>query len=232
MEQNKSRGTHFKLAILWLAILLLVSFWLTARGSSAPVSLAVMPQVPQEGQPVVATFRLDNPSSQPQLIRYQLYGNGELLKEGAAVIAPESGKSYQYAYENPLEMGEQLNFVVRTQGEGGNHEKAVSLPPYPPQVWSSFASLAAFSTSIMSSMSSSAIAASMPGTDAGPNIGLIISLVLIALLIFLELTRPVLGGRTIAVLGRLRIRFSTVTWILSIIFLGILYTTVVMILAA
>ncbi len=66
----------------------------------------------------------------------------------------------------------------------------------------------------------------------GLNVGIIASLVLIALLIFAELTQPVIAGRAVAILGRLRIRLSTVTWILFIIFMGIVYTMVVMILAA
>ena len=64
----------------------------------------------------------------------------------------------------------------------------------------------------------------------GLNLGIIASLILIVLLIFLELSQPAINGRTIAVLGRLRVRFSTVTWILFIIFMGIVYTKVVMIL--
>ena len=65
----------------------------------------------------------------------------------------------------------------------------------------------------------------------GLNIGIIASIVLIALLIFMELTQPVIAGRTVAKLGRLRIRLSAVTWILFIIFMGIVYTRMVMILA-
>ncbi len=67
--------------------------------------------------------------------------------------------------------------------------------------------------------------------DIGFDVGTFIVIVLIALLIFLELTGPVTQGKTTAVLGRLRIRFSTVTWILFIIFMGIVYTKVVFVLA-
>ena len=69
------------------------------------------------------------------------------------------------------------------------------------------------------------------GSDMGFNVGIITSIVLIALLIFMELTQPLVAGRTVATLGRLKIRLSTVTWILLIIFMGIVYTKVVMILA-
>ena len=121
--------------------------------------------------------------------------------------------------------------MVKTTSPLGSCEKIVSLPSYPPQVWSSFASFASFSTSVMSSMSTMTYYQSTFGSDMGLNVGIIAAIVLIALLIFLELTQSVVEGKTIAVLGRMRIRFSTVTWILLIIFMGIVYTKVVMILA-
>ena len=231
MEQDKDRGTAFKLAIVCLAILLMTSFWLTIRVSSEPVSLAVVPEVPRQGEPVLATFKLNNPTSQALVADYQFYANGELLKEGTATIAPNSNKTYQYAYANPLRMGEQLNFVVRTQSELGDYERVISSPPYPPQVWSSFVSFASFSTSVMSSMSTMTYYQTTFGDDMGLNVGIIAAIVLIALLIFLELTQPPIQQKTVAVLGKLRLRFSTVTWILFIIFMGIVYTRVVMILA-
>ena len=231
MEQSMKRSTHFKLAILWIAIFLLGSFWLTVRAASDPVSMTILPQAPREGQPVVATFKLNNPTAHSEATDYQFYADGELLSAGTAAMAPESTKTYKYAYENPLDTGEQLNFVVRTQSEQGNHEEVLSSPPYPPHVWSSFVSFASFSTSVMSSMSTMTYYQSTFDTNIGLNVGIILTSVLIVLLIFLELTQPVVMGKTVAFPGRLRIKFSTVTWILFIIFMGIVWTKVVMILA-
>ena len=70
------------------------------------------------------------------------------------------------------------------------------------------------------------------GTDIGLNLGVLFVVVLTGLLIFLELTQPMLRKKTIAILGKLRFRFDTVTWILFIIFISIVYTKVVMILTA
>ncbi len=228
MEPNKNRSITFKIAILWLAILLMGSFWLTLTTSSDITSLTVLPNVPREGEPVIATVKLNNPSSQTTTINYQLYTNGELTREGIASLPPASSKVYQYAYKNPLRLGEQLNFAVKITSPQGNYEQVVSLPSYPPQVWSSFVSFASFSTSIMSSMSSITYYQSTFGAQISFNLGLLFTLVLAVLLIFLELSQPLLQQRTIAVLGRLRLRFSTVTWILFIIFLGIFYTSVMM----
>lgn len=46
-------------------------------------------------------------------------------------MASQSGEAAKYAYENLLPMGEQINFVVRTQSEQGNYEKILSSSAYP-----------------------------------------------------------------------------------------------------
>jgi len=227
---DNRRGIKLKIVIIWLAILLMGSFWLTVRAGSDEVNLAVIPVVPREGEPIIATFKLNNPSPQAIRTEYQFYANGELMKEGATIIPPGSSKLCQYAYENPLPLGEQVNFVVRTKSPRGSHEKVVSLPSYPPQIWSSFVSFASFSTSVMSFMISSTYYQSSFGIEMGFNVGLLSAIVLIGLLIFMELTLPQLQEKSITILSRLRLRFNTVTWMLFIIFLGIIYTKVVLIL--
>lgn len=228
---DERKGLQLKITIIWLAILLMTSFWLTVKGTSDPVSMTVVPEVPREGEPILVTFKLNNPSSEPLDTRYQFYANGELLKEGATTIAPNSSKTYQYAYRNLLKLGEQVNFLVSTQSELENYERALSSPPYPPQVWSSFVSFASFSTSVMSSISTMTYYQSTFGNDMGVNIGIVAAIVLIILLIFLELTKPSLQQKTVATLGRLRLRFNTVTWLLFIIFIGMVYTKIALILA-
>ncbi len=230
-EPRKIVGLRFKIIIVWLGIVLLASFWLTIRGGSNPVSMAVIPQVPREGEPVIAIFKLNNPTSEVVVTSYQFFANGKLLKEGTTSITPGFGKTYRYAFKSPVPLGEQLNFVVRTKSEQGNYQILLSTPPYPPQVWSSFISFASFSTSVMSFMSTMTYYEGFLGANPGFNVGLLFSVVLILLLIFLELSQPLLEQKTILVLGNLRLRLNTVTWILLIIFMGIVYTRVVMILA-
>ncbi|MFC2059239.1 hypothetical protein ACFLTS_06365 [Chloroflexota bacterium] len=234
IRSNRDRARMLRLILVWMGIVLLGIFWLAARGNGDPVSLMVVPEVPRAGEPIIATFKISNPSSESLVTSYQFYANGELLKEGSATIAAGSGKTYRYAYGNLLDIGERLNFVLKTQSEQGNYEKVLSTPPYPPQVWSSFVSFASFSTSVMStsmsSMSSMSYYQATFGTDLLLNIGLLFTIVLITLLVFLELTMPLVKNKNLLVLGRLRLRFNTVTWILFIIFIGMLYTKVVMIL--
>lgn len=230
MEENK-KSIYFKIAIISLTILLVGSFWLSVRGSPNPVNIAIMPLVPREREPILVTFKLNNPLPVALLTNYQFYANGKLLVKGDTTIPYSSSETYQYAYKHPYQIGEQVNFVVRTQSELGNHENVLSLPSYPPQIWSSFVSFASFSTSVMSSMSNMVYYQTTFGDNMGFNIGFLITLVLISLLLFLEMTQPVIIDKTLTILGRLRVRFSTVTWILFIIFIGIVYTKVVMIIA-
>jgi hypothetical protein len=61
------------------------------------------------------------------------------------------------------------------------------------------------------------------------NIGVIFSIVLIALLIYLELTEPSLQNKSFKVLGNLRIRFARLTGILFIIFVGMVFTQIALI---
>ena len=230
-QTQQSVGLRFKIIIVWLGILLLSSFWLTVKGSSDPVSMAVIPQVPRQGEPVIAMFTLNNPSPEALATDYKFYANGELLKEGTTTLIPGSGKTYKYAYNDPLPLGQQLNFVVKTHSDQGDYQQSISTPAYPPQIWSSFISFASFSTTVMSFMSTMTYYNGSFGTNLGLNVGLLFSVILAALLVFMELSQPLIANKNVLVMGSLRLRFSTVTWILFIIFMGIVYTRVVMIIA-
>jgi hypothetical protein len=227
----EKKGIYTKIVIVMLSILLLGSFWLTMRTASDSVSMVVNPEVVKEGEPIWITFKLNNPSAESLTIDYQFFADGRLITGGASTIAPESSETHQLTYENALQIGEQSNFVVRTQSELGNHENIVSLPSYPPHIWSSFVSFAAISQTMMSQMTSMAYFESTLGSDMGFNIGVLITIVLIVLLIFMELTQSQIQRNSVTVMGRLRLRFNTVTWILFIIFMGIVYTRVAMILS-
>lgn len=230
MNKGKKR-LDFKLMIVLVGTILLSLFWLTSSAASGPVSLVISPSVPRENEPVVVTFKLNNPSSEASVTDYQLYVNGELLTEGTTTIAPASSESLRYSYDNTLNLGDQLNFVVKTQSEHGNYEKVVSMPPYPPQIWSSFVSFASFSTSVMSSISTMTYYQTTFNENLGLNVGIIIFLILIGLLIFTQLTQPVAEQHSIGVLGKLRGKFSIVTWLLFVVTMGFVYTALTMIMA-
>lgn len=232
------RITFFKTVMVWLALVLLGIFYLSMRESTDPVSISVMPEAPRLGEPIVVTFQLNNSKLDTQATNYQFYADGVLLKEGEASIGPLSSKTYQYVYNSPVEIGQRVSFVVKTSSGGGNYEKLVSIPAFPPQVASSFISFASFSTTVMSSMTTMTHYQGSFSTGGGLNVGLVMSICLILLLIFLELSGAAItdakdhagisGG--MITLQRFKIKFSTLTGVLFIIFMGIVYTKIVMLL--
>lgn len=167
---------------------------------------------------------------------YILYANGKALMSGRTELSPGAGRQFQYVYSNPLQLGEQVTFSARTQSGDEVNQNSVSIPSTPPQIWSSFVSFAAFSTSVMStsaissmSMSSMAYYDKSFGTNRALNAGLIISIVLIILLIYMELSEPLLAEKEMRIIGNLGIRASRLSRILFIIFVGMVFTQIAVI---
>jgi hypothetical protein len=231
-KHGQNWGLALKIATAWLCILMLVGFLVATRSATSPVTMSVIPEVPKSGEPVVATFNLNNHSDEPMTTSYQLYLNGSLVESGTTTIAPQASAKYQYACRNTLSRGEQVNFVLKTSSDRGDIDRIVSLPAYPPQLMSSFVSFAAFSTSVMSSMITMEYFNDAFGVSDGMNTGIIIAITLITLLIFLEVTQVIATRRKTAVIGSYRAGFAIMSTILFIIFVGMVFTRVVMIIAA
>ena len=228
-KANQHRGLVFKIVIFWLCIFFLVGFMIATKSSADPVTISVLPEVPKEGEPVVATFNIANPSDKSSTTSYQFYVNGRLVENGITTIAPGNTSKYQYAYGNTLQRGEQVNFLLKTSSEHGSIDKMVSLPAYPPQLMTSFVSFAAFSTSVMSSMISMEYFSDTFGSTSGPNTGIIVVIVLICLLIFLEFTQALTTGKE-TITSRFRVGFKHMSTILFVILVGMVFTQTVMIL--
>lgn len=227
-----NRGLLVKIVTLWLCIFLLIGFILTARSVASPLSLSVIPQVPRVGEPILVSFAVSNPDTKAVDAKYELYANGRLKQAGMLRIAPGESAKYQYVCASTtLQRGEQASFVLNASSPAGSFSRAVSLPAYPPQLMSSFVSFAAFSTSVMSSMISAEYFKNTFGTARGVNAGVMVTAVLIALLIFLELTQAVRGRGRFALLTAYRVSFSTLSAILFIIMLGMVFTTTVLIIS-
>ncbi|MFC1871145.1 hypothetical protein ACFLYF_01905 [Chloroflexota bacterium] len=230
-KYSQRQGLILKIGITWLCIMLLGGFFIATRAASSPVAMSILPEVPKAGEPVVATFNLNNPFEEPLATDFQLYVNGNLLESGTVTIAPGTSVKHQYAYRNPLERGEQINFALKTSSSNGEIDRIVSLPAYPPQLMSSFVSFAAFSTSVMSTMISTEYFNDTFGNTSGINAGIIIAMALVALLIFLELTQAIVIKRGTATIGIYRAGYGTISAILFIIVIGMVFTKVAMILA-
>lgn len=235
MTNSRERQLKFRVAIIWLVIVLLGTFYLTTLRSHDLASLAVVPEVPKPGQPVIVTFKLNNAAAVASTNNYQLFRDGQLLKSGTVVLAVNDSKQYEYIYPSDLAVGSNVNFLLKVQGSNGDYERMVTTPPFQPQLASSFVSFAAFSTTMMTSMASAAYYKSSFQQVAYVNVGLVCSLVLICLLIFLELFQAaasdhVSGGTVSRKIQRLAFDVSPLTWILLTIFIAMVYTRVIMIL--
>ena len=226
---SEYKGIILKMAIVWLSIFVVLSFFAATPRVADPVSMSIIPEVPKTNEPIVATFNIANPTDRASTTGYELYVNSKLVESGVATIAPRNSTKYQYAWKNTLEIGEQVNFVLRTNSASGNFEKRVSLPAYPSQLMSSFVSMAAFSTSVMSSLISIEYFDAAFGTTNSINTGIIVSLILVGLLLFLELTQAVTANTKTPILISYRTHFSTLSSILLVIFVAMVITKVVMI---
>jgi len=228
-EEKSERKLEIRILTIVFTIFLLVSIAISLQALSHPVTLSVIPEVPREGEPLVVTYKINNPSLQESTVQYQFFANGKLIEYGETKLVPLSCERHSYTYKNTLKLGEQVTFLVKTTSDKGEYEKVLSLPAYPPQIWSSFVSFASFSTSVMSSMISVSYYEGAFGSDPGLNVGIIFSIVLIILLIYLELSEPLIK-KVLTIIGYLRIEFSRLSAILFIVFIGMVFTKIVMIL--
>jgi hypothetical protein len=238
--RERTQKLHFRVVILCLIVLFLSGIYLSQHARADHISITVEPSVPKEGVPIVVRLSLNNPLQQNDLMDYALYGNDKLLSHGSTLLPPESTKQVVYVYPESPKQGERITFHVKTRSDLGNHEKTVNMPSYPPQVWSGFVSFAGFSVSLMGG--SIGLLGESQGfliptiefyssnfiEDDNLNVGLIFSLVLIVLLVFLELSEPI-ETKGFRIMG-LRIRFSKISLILFIAFTGMVVTKIVMIL--
>ncbi len=205
--------------MVWLAVALLGSFAFSMQALKDPVSMVVMPEVPKEGEPLIISFNLYNPGLTEETYTYELYINGEMVTQGQSPVGAMSSKQHKYIYQAP-NPGEQTHFLLKVETSEGLIQKTLSIPVYAPQVWTSFVSIASYS--MVSVDYNTAFA---PAKSA--NVGLIFTLVLIPMLTFLVLTEPYAG--TSNTLGRLNHRFSRLSAIMFIIFMGMVLTHMVMI---
>lgn len=226
---TQKSGYFSKILVTWFAVIVLASLLVSVHNAADPVSVSVFPEVPVEGEPLLVTFNLKNPALQATDASYQLYANGELVMEGSSALAPLATKNYQYTYVNPLELGEQITFDVRATVDGVIYDEYVSLPAYPPQVWSSFVSFATFSMSATDYMTTMAYYDQEIAGGSALNVGVIFSIVLIGLLIYLELSESGKSNKSLGILGGLRIRMSRLSGVLFVIFVGMVFTQIALI---
>ncbi|MSQ15363.1 MAG: hypothetical protein EXR50_05825 [Dehalococcoidia bacterium] len=217
-----------RLGILWLMAIPVVLFMFSGQDQKEFLRLSVMPEVPRVGEPLQVTLQLVNTQPEAREIKYNLYSNGGSVLDGTASLAPGQSQQYRYITEAGAEIGRQTTFLAKASLGGEAMEKSRSLPPYPPQIWSSFVSFASFSTSMMSSMSTAIYYKDYFGGGIGANLGLFMVASLLFLSIFQEVTYPMVKDNRTHLLTRLHGRFHELVVLLAIVFVGIVYTIVML----
>jgi hypothetical protein len=239
-KARREKGTRLKIAIILPAILILAILSCSLHSLSDPLSMRSLPEVPRGGEPILVMFTIRNFEPIDVPYTYELYANGAKVLEGKTRLSPLSAKQYQHSYLNPLKLGEQTNFMVKVTTPYSTYQEVLRVPLYHPYLWTSFVSFASFSSSIagfsssmgissMTSLTSMAYYQGSFGVRNAINVGVIFSIVLIALLIHVEVTEPY--GRMLNMLGRLRRRFNKLSAVLFIIFMSMVFTQIALILS-
>lgn len=235
-ESKKNNQSQIIISLFLFVILIFaLGTFLSHNNDKGEVDFNIYPNVPKEGVPIIIKASITNNGFNGEDYSYKLYANNQLLTKGDISLWPGSSYEVTKVYPEMPSTGERINFLIEVDSKKGIESKSLSIPAYPPQVWSSFVSFASFSTSLMGSMSSS-MGMSISSmqfyntsfmSTTSPNVGLIFSIVLIGLLIFLELTEPI-KLKALNLLG-LRLRFSKLSALLFIVFIGMVFTKVVLI---
>lgn len=227
-------------AVLFLAVLLLNSILM----QSEALTVRFFPTVIKENEPLVVVATLKNVRPQPQKYCLSLHVDGGQLAAIEFTLEPAAAQSLTYTCASP-KTGKALKIYVEAVNidTGEKYTAYLNIPQSPPELWISFSAFSSFATSLTSTVSTTSIATityylNTMGMAAQPNssqpainTGIVVSIVLILLLVFIELTDPAYGriGRKLAAL---RGRYGTLSVSLLLIFAGIVLTKIVMIIAA
>ncbi|MBM2825958.1 MAG: hypothetical protein HW403_22 [Dehalococcoidia bacterium] len=225
---SSRRDPRLRLVVIWLAIIAALAFWMGSAPYQDPMRFTVLPQVPRIGEPLSLTLELSGTKDVGQAFQFELYANGKLVQQGSGHVLPGAHRRYTHSYPYTLGRGQQATFYAKAIIDGREFSKVVALPPYPPQVWSSFVSFASFSTSMMGSISTSVVYGTNFKPRMGFNVGLAVVLVLLSLSVFQELTYPLQSEGRKSGLLQIHTRFQELLIPLLIVFLGIAYTLMVL----
>jgi len=228
---NVKKSYFYRVVVLWVLFFSLILFYQGVGGSV--VNIDYFPAFPRYGDPVQVNIRLSNPDPEPRLLNVRVYVNGLIVAEWLAHIDGGSIKEYRIVEPSILGVGESIRVYVEALyvNDGTVYSRSAMIPPFPPEVFTSFISFSSFSSTLMGYMTTlsyytTTVASITP--SQGVNAGLVLSLTLIGLLIFMELTDPAYGkiGERIT---HLRRNFTREAIILLIVFSAMVATKIIFI---
>ena len=241
------------IAPLFVALFLSLLFLNSWTQIDQTLNLPYFPSFTKEGEPFVVRAQVRNAAEEPRRIRVTLFVDGSEAMLSESLLEPLTTQSSTLTLPAP-ELGTAVRFYAEAVDleTGARFTEALMVPQSPPEAWMSFASFSSLTTMLLSSSSSSSLMSSSSSSSMsssftisyyqstiglarapikwGINVGLTVSIILLALLVFIELTNPgfsTLGKR----LTGLRARYSLLTANLLLIFVGLVITRIVMIIA-
>lgn len=217
-----------RVAALWALALMLITFYRSVSGSV--IGINYYPAMPREGDPIQVTVRLHNPNPEPKTYAVKVYLDGVKAADWLATLEGGAIKEYRLLEPKSLKVGESLRVYAEATDlkTAETHQASAMIPPYPPEAFTSFISFASFSSTLMGYMTTMSYYTTTITPTEGINTGLTLSLVLIGLLIFLELTDPAYG-KVNNIITYLRRNFTKEATALLIVFMAMVTTKVVFI---
>jgi hypothetical protein len=240
-------------APLFVALFLSILFLNSWIQIDQTLTLTYFPSVSRENEPFVVRALVRNVADEPRRIRVTLFVDGLEAFVSESFLEPLATQSSTLTLPSP-KLGTAIRFYAEAVDleTGARFTEAIMVPQSPPEAWMSFASFSSLTTMLLSSSSSSSLMSSSSSSSMsssftisyyqstiglarapvkwGINVGLAVSIILLVLLTFIELTNPRFGtlGRR---LSGLRDRYSLLTANLLLIFMGLVITRIVMIIA-
>ncbi|MEM4521496.1 MAG: hypothetical protein QXF23_07225 [Candidatus Bathyarchaeia archaeon] len=232
-----------RITLAFIAIFLSVLLLNSISMQSNTLTVRFFPTVIKEDEPVVITITLNNIYLQPQKFHLRLYVNSEQVAAISAQLEPRGTQLITYTCPPP-KIGQALRIYVEAINldNGEMHGEYLNIPQAPPELLMGFSAFSSFASSLTSTTSTTSMATityylntmglttQEATVQPAINTGVILSITLILLLIFIELTDPAYGkmGRRISAL---RGRYAALSTTLLLIFSGIVLTKIVMIIA-
>jgi hypothetical protein len=240
-------------AVLFLSVLCVS----TLERQTNVITLSTYPSVAQANAPFVVTASVKNIASEPHTYDVKVFVDGAPVLSTISTLDAASLQSFTYTRAAPAQGAAVRIFAeVVDLDTGAKYSDLMLFPQSPPETWMSFSAFSSFATSLTSTSTStsamsstftiayyqytmglSTLSTSMSSTMVTSqraifsplNAGLAVSISLIGLLIFLELTDPSYGklGRRLAML---RGKYGLLVVSLFLVFVGMIFTRIVMIL--
>jgi len=198
-RQGKPRTRAAKKPVYLILLVVIIVFLFTLEygivwDGSRPIKVIVHPTSPREGDVVSILLKVRNTYSSQQLFSLAIHVNGRERVAGEAAISAQAADIYSFYTPSPA-IGDSVKIqaVVSDLAHNKVFEERISVPPCPPELLSGFSSFSSFSSYFMSYITSMSYYVSFllePGIQGPLNAGIVMTITLLGLLVFMQLSDP------------------------------------------